>query len=91
MAVGTLSIAVTPGYAQIGIHRAAHHRRRTAAAGSVRRRRSLGGVAIYLAEIATPGRRGFYCSWQAVSQQVAVVCAALFGFGLDGESCRRSR
>jgi len=29
--------------------------------------------------IATPGRRGFYCSWQAVSQQVAVVFAASFG------------
>jgi MHS family citrate/tricarballylate:H+ symporter-like MFS transporter len=39
-------------------------------------------VAIYLAEIATPGRRGFYCSWQAVSQQVAVVASALFGFAL---------
>jgi len=39
-------------------------------------------VAIYLAEIATPGRRGFYCSWQAVSQQVAVVFSALFGFAL---------
>ncbi len=39
-------------------------------------------MAIYLAEIATPGNRGFYCSWQAVSQQVAVVFAALFGVAL---------
>jgi MHS family citrate/tricarballylate:H+ symporter-like MFS transporter len=42
----------------------------------------FGGVAIYLAEIATPGRRGFYCSWQAVSQQVAVIFAAFSGFAL---------
>jgi MFS family permease len=40
---------------------------------------SLGGVSVYLAEIATPGRKGFYVSWQSASQQAAVVCAALFG------------
>ena len=33
----------------------------------------------YLAEIATPGRKGFYTSWQSGSQQVAVVFAALLG------------
>jgi len=78
MAIGTLSIAVTPGYAQIGIIAPA-----IILAGRLLQGLSagaeFGGVAIYLAEIATPGRRGFYCSWQAVSQQVAVVCAALFG------------
>lgn len=39
----------------------------------------LGGVSVYLSEIATKGNRGFYCSWQSGSQQVAVVFAALIG------------
>ena len=37
----------------------------------------LGGVSVYLAEIATPGHKGFYVSWQSASQQVAVMFAAL--------------
>ena len=81
MAAGTLSIAVTPGYAQIGLLAplliVAGRLLQGLSAGA-----EFGGVAIYLSEIATPGRHGFYCSWQAVSQQVAVVFAALFGFGL---------
>jgi MHS family citrate/tricarballylate:H+ symporter-like MFS transporter len=43
----------------------------------------LGGVSIYLAEIATPGNKGFYCSWQSASQQVAVILASLLGFVLS--------
>jgi MFS family permease len=39
----------------------------------------LGGVSVYLAEIATPGRKGFYVSWQSASQQAAVMFAALLG------------
>ncbi len=39
----------------------------------------LGGVSVYLAEIAPPGRKGFYVSWQSASQQVAVMAAALIG------------
>src|SRR5207245_6092007 len=39
----------------------------------------LGGVSVYLAEIATPGHKGFYVSWQSASQQVAVMFAALIG------------
>src|SRR5581483_11062684 len=39
----------------------------------------VGGVSVYLSEIATPGRRGFYVSWQSASQQMAVVFAALIG------------
>ena len=81
MAVGTLSIAVTPGYAQIGLMAplliVAGRLLQGLSAGA-----EFGGVAIYLSEIATPGRHGFYCSWQAVSQQVAVVFSALFGFAL---------
>lgn len=39
----------------------------------------LGGVSVYLAEIATQGNKGFYTSWQSGSQQIAVVFAALLG------------
>jgi MFS family permease len=39
----------------------------------------LGGVSVYLSEIATPNHRGFYCAWQSASQQVAVLFAALIG------------
>ena len=78
MAVGTLSIAVTPSYADIGwfapLIIIAGRLVQGLSAGA-----EFGGVAIYLSEIATPGRHGFYCSWQAVSQQVAVVFVALFG------------
>ncbi|MBL7590145.1 MFS transporter, partial [Escherichia coli] len=42
-----------------------------------------GGVSIYLFEIATPGRRGFYTSFQSASQQVAIMFAALIGYGLN--------
>src|SRR5256885_11782938 len=37
---------------------------------------------LYLAEIATPGHKGFYVSWQSASQQVAVMFAALIGAAL---------
>jgi MFS family permease len=39
----------------------------------------LGGVSVYLSEIATPGNKGFYVSWQSASQQAAVMFAALVG------------
>jgi MFS family permease len=35
-----------------------------------------------LSEIATPGHKGFYVSWQSASQQVAVMFAALLGVAL---------
>ena len=78
MAVGTLTIAVTPGYAQIGIAAPiiiVIGRLLQGFSAGV----ELGGVSIYLTEIATPGTRGFYVSWQSASQQVAVVFAALIG------------
>jgi len=78
MAVGTLTIAVTPGYAQIGIAAPiiiVIGRLLQGFSAGV----ELGGVSIYLTEIATPGNRGFYVSWQSASQQVAVVFAALIG------------
>ena len=81
MAVGTFTIAATPGYATIGIAAPL-----LVVAGRLLQGLSagveLGGVSIYLAEIATPGNRGFYCSWQSASQQVAVIFAALLGIAL---------
>jgi len=78
MAIGTLTIAVTPSYAAIGWLAPA-----IVIAGRLLQGLSagaeFGGVAVYLAEIATPGNRGFYCSWQAVSQQAAVIASALIG------------
>ena len=43
----------------------------------------LGGVSVYLSEIATPGNKGFYVAWQSGSQQVAVIFAALLGVILN--------
>ena len=43
----------------------------------------LGGVSVYLSEIATPGNRGFYTSFQSSSQQVAIFVAAIIGFALS--------
>jgi len=81
MAIGTLSIAATPGYATIGLAApliiVAGRLLQGLSAGV-----ELGGVSVYLAEIATPGHRGFYCSWQSASQQLAVVFTALLGLAL---------
>jgi metabolite-proton symporter len=83
MAVGTLTIAVTPGYATIGLAApliiVVGRLLQGLSAGV-----ELGGVSVYLAEIATRGHRGFYCSWQSASQQVAVVFTALIGLTLTG-------
>ena len=83
MAVGTLTIAVTPGYATIGLAApiiVVMGRLLQGLSAGV----ELGGVSVYLAEIATPGRRGFYCSWQSASQQLAVVFTALIALVLTG-------
>jgi len=82
MAIGTLLIACVPGYASIGylapllvlIGRLLQG----FSAGA-----ELGGVSVYLSEMATPGRKGFYVSWQSASQQVAIVVAAALGYGLN--------
>ncbi|MBF3209673.1 MFS transporter, partial [Pseudomonas aeruginosa] len=37
---------------------------------------------VYLSEIATPGNRGFYTSFQSSSQQVAIFVAAIIGYVL---------
>ncbi len=81
MALGTLSIAITPGYASIGILAPL-----SVLAGRLLQGLSagveLGGVSVYLLEIATEGNRGFYTAWQSASQQVAVVFTAVMGIVL---------
>jgi MHS family citrate/tricarballylate:H+ symporter-like MFS transporter len=81
MAVGTLTLTLTPTYAQIGVLAPlivlAGRLLQGFSAGA-----ELGGVSVYLSEISTPGRRGFYVSFQSASQQVAVLAAALLGFAL---------
>jgi MFS family permease len=78
MALGTLSLALTPGYATIGLAApllvVAGRLVQGFSAGA-----ELGGVSIYLSEIAPPGRKGFYVAWQSASQQVAVIAAAVIG------------
>src|ERR1700730_13420112 len=64
MAIGTLSIAVLPGYEMIGLFAPL-----LVVAGRLLQGLSagveVGGASVYLAEIATPGRKGFFVSWQS--------------------------
>jgi metabolite-proton symporter len=78
MSVGTLTIALLPGYATLGLLAPLLillSRLLQGFSAGV----ELGGVSVYLAEIATPGHKGFYVSWQSASQQVAVMVTALLG------------
>ncbi len=82
MSVGTISIAVIPGYAVIGVMApllVLLWRLLQGLSAGV----ELGGVSVYLSEIATPGNKGFYTSWQSGSQQIAVIFTALLGVGLN--------
>src|SRR5438309_4740774 len=82
MSIGIITIACTPGYASIGLLAPLlvllGRLLQGFSAGM-----ELGGVSVYLSEIATPGHKGFYVSWQSASQQVAVMFAALFGVALS--------
>jgi MFS family permease len=81
MSFGIVTIACTPGYATIGVLAPIlvllGRLLQGFSAGM-----ELGGVSVYLSEIATPGHKGFYVSWQSASQQVAVMFAALLGVAL---------
>jgi metabolite-proton symporter len=82
MSLGTLSIACTPGYKTIGLVApilVLLGRLVQGFSAGV----ELGGVSVYLSEIATPGHKGFYVSWQSASQQLAVVFAGLIGVVLN--------
>ena len=82
MSVGIFSIACMPGYAMIGLLAPL-----LVLIGRLLQGFSagleLGGVSVYLSEIATPGHKGFYVSWQSGSQQVAVMFAASVGVVLS--------
>jgi MFS family permease len=82
MSVGTLTIALVPGYETIGLFAPI-----VVVLGRLCQGFSagveLGGVSVYLSEIATPGHKGFYVSWQSGSQQVAVVFAGVLGYSLS--------
>jgi MFS family permease len=82
MSVGIVSIACMPGYATIGLVAPLlvliGRLLQGFSAGM-----ELGGVSVYLSEIATPGHKGFYVSWQSASQQIAVMFAALVGVVLS--------
>src|SRR5437588_9471559 len=82
MSVGIFSIACAPGYATIGLLAPLlvliGRLLQGFSAGM-----ELGGVSVYLSEIATPGHKGFYVSWQSGSQQVAVMFAASLGVALN--------
>jgi MFS family permease len=82
MSVGTLTIALVPGYETIGLFApilVVLGRLCQGFSAGV----ELGGVSVYLSEIATPGHKGFYVSWQSGSQQVAVAFAGVLGYGLS--------
>lgn len=81
MAFGTFTIAVTPGYVALGL--AAPFlvligRLIQGLSAGV----EVGGVSVYLSEIAPAHRKGFFVAWQSGSQQMAVVFAALIGIVL---------
>jgi MFS family permease len=82
MSIGIFSIACMPGYATIGVLAPLlvliGRLLQGFSAGM-----ELGGVSVYLSEIATPDHKGFYVSWQSGSQQVAVMFAALVGVVLS--------
>jgi MFS family permease len=82
MSVGTLTIALVPGYETIGLFAPI-----VVVLGRLCQGFSagveLGGVSVYLSEIATPGHKGFYVSWQSGSQQVAVAFAGVLGYALS--------
>ena len=82
MAMGTLLIAFVPDYATIGIlapFLVLIGRLLQGFSAGV----ELGGVSVYLSEMATPGHKGFYVSWQSASQQVAIIAAAAIGYFLN--------
>jgi MFS transporter, MHS family, citrate/tricarballylate:H+ symporter len=82
MAMGTILIAFVPSYATIGMLAPV-----LVLIGRLLQGFSagveLGGVSVYLSEMATPGNKGFYVSWQSGSQQVAIIVAALIGYALN--------
>ena len=82
MATGTAMVAFIPSYATIGLFAPL-----LVLVGRLLQGFSagveLGGVSVYLSEIATPGHKGFYVSMQSASQQVAIIFSAALGYILN--------
>ena len=81
MSIGTISVACVPGYLTIALLApllVVIGRLIQGFSAGV----ELGGVSVYLSEIAAPAHKGFYVSWQSASQQCAVIFAALLGVAL---------
>ncbi len=79
MASGTILIAFVPSYDTIGLlapFLVLLGRLLQGFSAGV----ELGGVSVYLSEMATPGHKGFYVAWQSASQQVAIMVAAILGY-----------
>jgi MHS family citrate/tricarballylate:H+ symporter-like MFS transporter len=82
MALGTVTIAVCPTYASIGVAApiiVLIGRLLQGFSAGV----ELGGVSVYLFEISPPNRKGFFTAFQSGSQQVAIFVAAIIGFLLS--------
>jgi MHS family citrate/tricarballylate:H+ symporter-like MFS transporter len=82
MASGTALIAFVPGYETIGLMApflVLLGRLLQGFSAGV----ELGGVSVYLSEMATPGNKGYYVSWQSASQQVAIIFSAGLGYFLN--------
>src|SRR6185369_9668213 len=84
MGVAIIGLALTPSYASIGPFAPALVLLFRLVQGF-----ALGGevgpTTAYMAEAAPPHRRGFYASFQATTQDFAVLCAGLVGFALANE------
>jgi MHS family citrate/tricarballylate:H+ symporter-like MFS transporter len=82
MALGTIAIAFSPTYGTIGVAAPV-----IVLVGRLLQGFSagveIGGVSIYLFEIATPGSKGFFTAFQSASQQVAILVAAIIGYALN--------
>jgi MFS family permease len=82
MTIGTLGVALTPTFADIGLLApmiliAARLVQGLALGGEV------GPSTALLLECAPPGRRGFFVSWQNASQGIAICAAGLVGLALS--------
>ena len=82
MATGTAMVAFIPSYATIGLFAPL-----LVLVGRLLQGFSsgveLGGVSVYLSEMATPGNKGLYVSWQSASQQVAIIFSSALGYALN--------
>ena len=82
MATGTALVAFIPSYASIGLLASL-----LVLLGRLLQGFSagveLGGVSVYLSEMATPGHKGLYVSWQSASQQAAIIFSAALGYFLN--------